>query len=121
MSNTQYAVISIEPSTSDPGILVADQSGAILPVVYGPVPRFEEAKQHSQSATRTVVPVATDGGDESVEDTEGWLELSELSDVQLYEEYQEAKQDGPVGRIDEVQLEIARRWESWVKALLNDT
>jgi len=36
---------------------------------------------------------------------------SDLSDEELYEEYQEAKEDGPILRLDELQLEIAQRWE----------
>lgn len=35
----------------------------------------------------------------------------DLSDEELYEEYQAAKQHGPVTRIDDLQYEIARRWE----------
>lgn len=36
---------------------------------------------------------------------------AELSDEELLEEYREACHDGPVVRIDELQLEIAQRWE----------
>jgi hypothetical protein len=39
-------------------------------------------------------------------------EIEELSDDELYEEYQDAKSHGPTLRIEELQLEIARRWES---------
>lgn len=37
---------------------------------------------------------------------------SQYTDEELYDEYQKAKQNGPVERIDELQLEIAQRWES---------
>lgn len=40
---------------------------------------------------------------------------SELSDKELYDEYQDAKENGPTLRIDDLQLEICRRWEAQFK------
>lgn len=36
---------------------------------------------------------------------------ADMTDSELYHQYQDAKQHGPVERIDELQLEIAKRWE----------
>lgn len=44
---------------------------------------------------------------------------SEMTDEALYEAYQYAKQYGPVLRLDELQLEIAERWESEMEPLRN--
>lgn len=38
----------------------------------------------------------------------------ELSDVELLEAYREAKQDGTTLELDELQLEIAQRWEELI-------
>lgn len=46
-------------------------------------------------------------------DTTGYA--SKLTDGELYVEYQQAKREGPVGRIDDLQLEIASRWEAQAK------
>lgn len=37
---------------------------------------------------------------------------AELSDTDLYLEYQHVKEHGPQLRIDELQVEIAKRWEA---------
>ena len=37
---------------------------------------------------------------------------TEMSNAELYAEYQHAKQHGPVLHIDELQREIAERWEA---------
>lgn len=42
----------------------------------------------------------------------GYTEPAEMDDPELYREYQHAKQNGPTLRIDELQKEIAERWES---------
>lgn len=40
-------------------------------------------------------------------------EIQDLSDAELYEQYQTAKEEeGPVLLIDGLQLEIAQRWEA---------
>lgn len=38
--------------------------------------------------------------------------VQKLSDEELYFEYQLAKEDGPQLRLDDLQLEIAQRWEA---------
>jgi len=43
-------------------------------------------------------------------------EITEMSDATLYEEYQSAKETGPQPRLDELQLEIAQRWERTVES-----
>lgn len=40
-----------------------------------------------------------------------YREPSEYSDTELLERYREAKSMGPQPRLDELQLEIAQRWE----------
>jgi len=40
-----------------------------------------------------------------------YTDPTELSDEQLYTEYQIVKEHGPTLRIDELQREIAERWE----------
>jgi len=40
-----------------------------------------------------------------------YTDPTELSDEQLYTEYQIVKEYGPTLRIDELQREIAERWE----------
>lgn len=42
--------------------------------------------------------------------------ITEMTDQQLYEAYNYAKQHGPQPRLDELQLEIAQRWEESVEA-----
>lgn len=42
-------------------------------------------------------------------------DITQMSDVTLYEEYQSAKEEGPQPRLDDLQLEIARRWERSVE------
>ena len=39
----------------------------------------------------------------------------ELDETDLYLEYQHVKEHGPTARIDELQQEIARRWEQRVE------
>lgn len=41
--------------------------------------------------------------------------IKQMSDVELYNEWQEAKEDGPTSRIDDLQLEISQRWEEVVE------
>lgn len=41
--------------------------------------------------------------------------IEEMSDATLYEAYQHAKQHGPQLRLDELQLEVAQRWEAIVE------
>ena len=43
-------------------------------------------------------------------------EIVEMTDAELYAAYQDAKEHGPVVRIDDVQLEIAERWEARIEA-----
>lgn len=42
-------------------------------------------------------------------------QFSDFTDEELYDEYQDAKQNGPMGRLDELQLEIAQRWEAEIE------
>lgn len=42
----------------------------------------------------------------------------DLNDLELYHEYQAAKEDGPQLRLDELQLEVAQRWEDLVESNL---
>jgi hypothetical protein len=39
-------------------------------------------------------------------------EPAEMSDRELYEAFQRAKSQGPVERLDALQLEISKRWEA---------
>lgn len=41
-------------------------------------------------------------------------EVSEMSNTALWEAYQHAKSQGPQWRLDDIQLEIAERWEAKV-------
>lgn len=49
--------------------------------------------------------------------TEGsYLPPEEMTDPELHSAYQSAKQNGTTVRIDELQLEIAQRWEEEVES-----
>lgn len=47
-------------------------------------------------------------------------DITELSDYQLYEAYNHAKQFGPTLRLDELQLEVAQRWEQQFQVVTED-
>lgn len=42
-------------------------------------------------------------------------EIREMSDVSLYHEWQDVKENGPTLRFDEIQAEISERWEGIVE------
>lgn len=47
-------------------------------------------------------------------------DITKLSDYQLYEAYNHAKQFGPALRLDELQLEVAQRWEQQFQVVTED-
>jgi hypothetical protein len=49
-----------------------------------------------------------------------YIDPSDLSDAELYREYQIKKEKGPQLRLDELQLEIAQRWEAQIEERMND-
>jgi hypothetical protein len=46
-----------------------------------------------------------------------WDEIREMSDARLYKEWQESKSQDWDQRVDELLLEIAKRWEERVEAM----
>jgi anti-anti-sigma regulatory factor len=48
-------------------------------------------------------------------DSDGDEPISEMTDVALYQAYNHAKQAGPQPRLDELQAEIAQRWEATIQ------
>ena len=77
---------------------------------------FEEALDWVENNYEAYLEHAKDGGFEPVppyhpHDEE---EVSEMSNTALWEAYQHAKSQGPQWRLDDIQLEIAERWEAKV-------
>ena len=75
---------------------------------------FDEALEWVENNHETYIEHAMDGGFEPVpphhpHDDE---EPAEMSDATLWEAYQHAKSQGPQWRLDDLQLEIAERWEA---------